>query len=71
MRLHTFFEEYIFKVRTAAHFPFTTNVTISTSMSQTFLSRVAIFHPRHPMMACLPYRSYGMQGLAPLMHVLF
>ena len=29
--------------------PFTTNVTISTSISQTFLSWVAIFHLRQPM----------------------
>ena len=40
--------------------PFT-NVTISTSISQTFLSWVAIFHLRQPM-AFLSHSSYGMPG---------
>ena len=51
-------------------FPFTTNVTISTSISQTFRSWAAIFHLRQPM-AFLSHSSYGMPGLAPLMNVLF
>ena len=46
------------------------NVTISTSISQTFLSCVAIFHLRQPMV-CLSHKSYGMSRLAPLMNVLF
>ena len=50
--------------------PFTTNVTISTSISQTFRSWVAIFHLRQPMVF-LSHSSYGMPGLAPLMNVLF
>ena len=50
--------------------PFTTNVTISTSISQTFHSWVAIFHLRQPMVF-LSHSSYGMPGLAPLMNVLF
>ena len=33
----------------SCEFPFTTNVTISTSISQTFLSWVAIFHLSQPM----------------------
>ena len=49
---------------------FTTNVKISTSISQTFRSWVAIFHFRQPM-AFLSYSSYGMPLLAPLMNVLF
>ena len=47
-----------------------TYVTISTSIPQTFLSWVAIFHLRRPMVR-LSCSSYGMQGLAPLMSVLF
>ena len=50
--------------------PFTTNVTISTFISQTFRSWVAIFHLRQPMVF-LSHSSYGMPGLAPLMNVLF
>ena len=50
--------------------PFTTNVTISISISQTFRSWVAIFHLRQPMVF-LSHSSYGMPGLAPLMNVLF
>ena len=50
--------------------PFTTNVTISTSISQTFRSWVAIFRLHQPMVF-LSHSSYGMPGLAPLMNVLF
>ena len=50
--------------------PFTSNVTISTSISQTFRSWVAIFHFHQPM-AFLSHSSYGMLGLVPLMNVLF
>ena len=50
--------------------PSTTNVKISTSISQTFVSWEAIFHHRQPMM-CLSHSYYGMPGLAPLMNVLF
>ena len=50
--------------------PFTTNVTISTSILQTFRSWIAIFHLRQPMVF-LSQSSYGMPGLAPLMNVLF
>ena len=46
------------------------NVTISTSTSRTFLSWVAIFHLRQPMV-CLSHSSYGMPWLGPLMNVLF
>ena len=42
--------------------PFTTNVTISTSISQTFRSLAATF---------LSQSSYGMPGLALLMNILF
>ena len=42
--------------------PFTTNVTISTSISQTFRSWVAIFHLRQPMVF-LSHSSYGMPSL--------
>ena len=49
--------------------PFTTSVTMSLSISQTFLSWLAIFHLRQPMV-CLSNNSYGMPGLAPLMNVL-
>ena len=48
--------------------PFPTNVTIPTSISQTFRSWVAIFHLRQPM-AFWSHSSYGMPGLAPLMNV--
>ena len=47
-----------------------TNVTISTSISQTFLSWVTKCHLRQPMVF-LSHSSYGMPGLAPLMNVLF
>ena len=47
-----------------------TNVTISTSISQTSRSSLAIFHLRKPMVF-LSHTSYGMQGLALLMNVLF
>ena len=47
--------------------PFTTNVTISTSISQTFGSWVAILHLRQHIVFYLTHRSYGMPGLAPLM----
>ena len=50
--------------------PFTTNVTISTSISQTFRSWVAIFPLRQPMVF-LSHSSYGMPWLAPLMNALF
>ena len=48
--------------------PYMTNVTISTFISQTFLSWVAKFHLRKPMV-CLSHSSYGMPGLASLMNV--
>ena len=44
----------------------TTNMTISTSISQTFRSLVAIFQPRQRMVF-LYHSSYCMPGLAPLM----
>ena len=50
--------------------PFTTNVTISTSISQTFRTWAATFHLHQPM-AFLSHSSYGMPGLALLMNVLF
>ena len=52
--------------------PITTNVKISTSISQTFVSCEAIFHHRQPMV-CLSHSYYGMPGFAPLtcMNVLF
>ena len=50
--------------------PFMTNVTISTSISQTFHSGVAIFNLRQPTV-CLSHSSYGMPGLATLRNVLF
>ena len=49
---------------------FTTNVTISTSISQTFRSWVAIFPLRQPLVF-LSHSSNGMPGLAPFMNVLF
>ena len=49
--------------------PFMPNVTISSSIPQIFLSWVAIFHLRQPMV-CLSHSSYGMPGLAPLIKVL-
>ena len=58
------------RVTVSCELPFTTNVTISTSISQTFRSWVAIFHLRQPMVF-LSHNSYGMPGLAPLMNVLF
>ena len=58
------------RVTVSCALPFTTNVTISTSISQTFRSWVAIFHLRQPMVF-LSHSSYGMPGLAPLMNVLF
>ena len=50
--------------------PFTTNVTISTSISQTFRSWVAIFHLRQPL-EFLSHSSYSMPGRASLTNVLF
>ena len=58
------------RVTVSCELPFTTNVIISTSISQTFRSWVAIFHLRQPMVF-LSHSSYGMPGLAPLMNVLF
>ena len=58
------------RVTVSCKLPSTTNVTISTSISQTFRSWVAIFHLRQPMVF-LSHSSYGMPGLAPLMNVLF
>ena len=58
------------RVTTSCALPFTIIVTISTSISQTFRSWVAIFHLRQPMVF-LSHNSYGMPGLAPLMNVLF
>ena len=49
---------------------FMTNVMISTSISQTFFSWVAIFHLRQPMV-CLSHSLYGVTWLALLMSVLF
>ena len=57
------------RVTVGCALPFTTNVTISTSISQTFRSWVAIFHLRQPIVF-LSHSSYGMPGLAPLMNVL-
>ena len=50
--------------------PFTTNVTISISILQTFRSWVATSHI-HPPMAFLSDNSSDTTGLAPLMNVLF
>ena len=50
--------------------PFTTNVTISSFMSNTFCSWVATFNLRQPM-AFLSHNWHGLQGLAPFMNVLF
>ena len=50
--------------------PFTTNVTISTSISQNFRSSAETFHLRQPM-TFLSHSSYGMPGLALIMNVLF
>ena len=50
--------------------PFTTNVTISISILQTFRSRVATSHLRPPM-AFLSHNLSDTPGLAPLMNVLF
>ena len=58
------------RVTVSCELPFTTNVTFSTYISQTFRSWVAIFHLRQPMVF-LSHSSYGMPGLAPLMNVLF
>ena len=49
---------------------FTTNVTISISILQTFRSWVATSHLRPPM-AFLSHNSSDTPGLAPLMNVLF
>ena len=49
---------------------FTTDMAITTSISQNVLSWVAIFHLCQPMV-CLSHSSYGMAGLAPLIKVLF
>ena len=53
------------RVTVSCELPFTTNVTISTSISQTFRSWVAIFHLRQPMVF-LSHSLYGMPGLALL-----
>ena len=58
------------RVTVSCELPFTTNVTISTSISQIFRSWVAIVHLRHPIVF-LSYSTYGMPGLAPLMNLLF
>ena len=58
------------RVTVSCALPFTTNVTISTSISQTFRSWLAIFH-LHPPMMFLSHSSYGMPGLAPLTNALF
>ena len=50
--------------------PFTTNVTISISILQTFRSWVATSHLRPPI-AFLSHNSSDTSGLAPLMNVLF
>ena len=50
--------------------PFTTSVTISISILQTFHSSVATSHPRQPMVF-LSHNSSDTPGLAPLMNVLF
>ena len=50
--------------------PFTTNVTISISILQTFRSCVATSHLRPPM-AFLSHNSSDTPGLAALMNVLF
>ena len=50
--------------------PFTTSVTISISILQTFHSWVATSHPRQPMVF-LSHNSADAPGLAPLMNVLF
>ena len=50
--------------------PFTTSVTISISILQTFRSWVATSHLRPPM-AFLSHNSSDTPGLAPLMNVLF
>ena len=50
--------------------PFTTNVTISISILQTFRSWVATSHLRQPM-AFLSHNLSDTPGLAPLMNVLF
>ena len=49
----------------AAHFPLRQNVTISTSMSQTFRFWVPISHLHH--LHHLPHSTYCMPGLGPLM----
>ena len=49
------------RVTVSCALPFTTNVTISTSISQTFRSWVAIFHLRRPMVF-LSHSSYRMPG---------
>ena len=58
------------RVTVSCELPFTTNVTIWTSISQTFRSWVAIFYLRQPMVF-LSHSSYGMPGLDLLMNVLF
>ena len=58
------------RVTVSCALPFTTNVMISTSISQTFRSWVAIFHLRQPMVF-LYHSSYNMPGLARLMNALF
>ena len=56
-------------VKVSRALPFTTNMTISTSISQTFLSWVAISNLHQPMV-CWSHSSNSMPGLPPLMHVL-
>ena len=68
--LPTWIYSYRSRVTVSCALPFTINVTISTSISQTFRSWVAIFHLRRSMVF-LSHSSYGMLGLAPLMNVLF
>ena len=50
--------------------PVTTNVTISTSVSQIMCYWIAIFHLRQPL-SFLSHSLYGMPEFAPLINVLF
>ena len=50
------------RVTVSCALPFTTKVTISTSISHTFRSWVEIFHSRQPMVF-LSHSSYGRPGL--------
>ena len=56
------------RVTVSCTLPFTTNVTISTFISQTFLSWIAICHLRQPMVF---YLTAHMPGLAHLVNALF